>query len=177
MWRLAILLVPTSFSFLAHGQIWCAPGATWDFSIQALSIGGYVHREYTGDTVVGGRTQVIEERGYIINYLQGGSIDTISATHFTNVEDSIVYYWIPVNGIETWDTLFRMDAQLGDRWFPPGFDTSYCQLGGLEGMLMVTGMYLWQVDGYTLRSFVLDYVDMNGQPNYSAGSYSERSAT
>ncbi|MEO8068565.1 MAG: T9SS type A sorting domain-containing protein [Flavobacteriales bacterium] len=161
------LLSALSFLLIlsVRSQMWCPPGAQWNYSIQAFASSGSVVRTYMGDTLFQGlNAQRIHESGcYIAAW---GTMDTVTINNdrFTSVQDSTLLLWTNTTGTWEWDTLHRFDAVIGDRWYPPGAD-SVCDQGYL-GMLIVTGTGSMTVDGLTLRTWDIAYCDELGQPGW-----------
>ena len=156
----------------ARAQSWCPPGATWNYHINAWMTDGSVIRTYTGDTMIDGwNAQCIHEQGEQLTYWNNDTI-LINRTSFTSVQDSVIYLRGVWGGMAVWDTLFRFDAQIGDRWFPPGAD-SVC-MDGLAGMLEVMDTATVIVDGLPLRTWDLAYLDGAGAPFWEAGTVIER---
>lgn len=169
---LYLLLLLLCLVTKARAQSWCPPGATWNYQINAWMTDGAVIRTYVGDTVIDGWTaQRIHEQGEQITYWNDDTIH-IDNTLFTSVQDSVVYIRGVWSGISAWDTLFRVDALIGDRWFPPGAD-SVC-MDGVSGMLEVVDTSTVIVDGLPLRSWDLTYIDAEGEPVWGAFTVIER---
>ena len=151
--RTAILLPLLTWSALAHAQSWCPPGAQWNYSIYGLGLSGYVVRTYETDTLFEGvNAQRIHETGVqVLDWLPPGE-DTLVIDNYayTSVVDSTLLLWVSATGTEGWDTLFRFDAQIGDRWFPPGAD-DICN-DGLAGMAMLVDTGHTMIDGIPLRT-------------------------
>lgn len=160
---------------LAQAQSWCPPGARWNFAIQAFAVDGHVVRTYLGDTVIDGLSaQRIHEAGVVIDYLANDTF-AIDEMVYTAVQDSVVFTRVSWNGQPAWDTLYRFDAVIGDRWFPPGAD-SVC-MNGTEGMLEVLDTGTVVVDGLSLRQWTISYIDASGQPIWGAFPMVERLGT
>ncbi len=163
------------FALNASAQMWCAPGAQWNYRIEASGIGGLIVRTYDTDTLFDGLlAQRIHETGYSVNYWMPPDLDTsaINRYVYTSMVDSTLLIWDNFNGTEEWDTLFRFDAQIGDRWFPPGAD-GVCD-DGMTGMVMVVDTGHTIIDGVHLKTWSLDYCMANGDPWGYDLDYTER---
>ena len=157
---------------LTSAQSWCPPGATWNFVIQAWMTDGHVVRTYIGDTLVDGWVaQQIKEEGQQILYWSNDTI-TIDDVVLTSVQDSVLYTRVQWGGQPAWDTLYRFDAEIGDRWFPPGAD-SVC-LNGTEGMVEVVDTATVLIDGLPLRQWTMSYIDATGQSVWGTFYITER---
>ena len=159
------LLSALSFLLIlsVQSQMWCPPGAQWNYSIQAFATSGTIVRTYMGDSLFQGLdAQRIHESGFFIQ--AWGAMDTVPINNdrFTSVQDSTLLLWTNTTGTWEWDTLHRFDAVIGDRWYPPGAD-SVCDQGYM-GMLIVTGTGSTIIDGVTLKTWDLSYCDELGQP-------------
>jgi hypothetical protein len=152
---LTLLLLP----YMASAQSWCPPGAEWHLSTGGYMFSGYLHRTYTGDTLIAGRTaQRLADEGYIINSFSGQAVyQERSAVHYTSVEDGLLL--ILRNNV--WDTLVLFNGMPGDRWYPPGYAWS-CNGEHPSGMYQVVDTATIQVDGIALRSGTLDGVQADG---------------
>ncbi len=155
-----LLLLPwVLITALASAQSWCPPGAEWHLSTGGYLFSGYLHRTYTGDTLIAGRTaQRLADDGYIISNFSGQPVYLErSAVHYTSLDDDLLL--ILRNNV--WDTLVRFDAVPGDRWYPgsvlpcPGEDHP-------SGMYQVVDTTTLWVDGLPLRSGTLDGVQADG---------------
>lgn len=156
-----------------EAQMWCAPSAQWNHTVQAFGVEGYIVRTYAGDTLFeGSLSQRIHESGMIIQYWSGGDTLLVDNDRFTSLQDSTVFIWTNNSGAWEWDTLFRFDAVVGDRWFPPGADDVCAD--GYAGMLLVTGTGTMDVDGLALRTWSMSYSDALGEPWWDAGQFVER---
>lgn len=153
-----ILLTLFLLPCMAAAQSWCPPGAEWHLSTGGYMFSGYLHRIYTGDTLIGGRTaQRLADEGYIINSFSGQAVNQgRSAVHFTSVEDGLLL--ILRNNV--WDTLVRFDAVPGDRWYP-GHEQP-CGEDHPSGMYQVVDTTTLWVDGLSLRSGTLAGVQADG---------------
>lgn len=172
MLRPLLIALAVLLTCSGSAQFWCPPGATWNFTIQALATDGHVIRTYEGDTMVGGWTaQKIRERGQQIFYVPSDTVQ-INALQFTSVQDSTIYIWTHAAGVPMWDTLFRFDAVIGDRWFPAGYD-SVC-MNGPEGMLEVLDTGSIMIDTMLLRTWTLSYIDASGDPVWGSWEVTER---
>ncbi|MBX2980599.1 MAG: T9SS type A sorting domain-containing protein [Flavobacteriales bacterium] len=154
----AALLPFALLPLLAFAQSWCAPGAEWHLTTGGYLFSGYLHRTYTGDTLIAGRTaQRLADEGYIISFFSGQpEYLPRSAVHFTSVEDDLVL----LLRNNAWDTLVRFDAVPGDRWYPGVSEP--CGEDHPSGMYQVIDTTTIWVDGLALRSFTLDGVQADG---------------
>ncbi|HMQ77678.1 MAG TPA: T9SS type A sorting domain-containing protein [Flavobacteriales bacterium] len=154
----AALLTMALLPLLASAQSWCPPGAEWHLSTGGYLFSGYLHRTYTGDTVIVGRTaQRLNDEGYIISTFSGQpEYLAQSAVHYTSVENDLVL--ILKNNV--WDTLVRFDAVPGDRWYPGA--PQPCGEDHPAGMYQVVDTTTYWVDGFPLRSCTLDGVQADG---------------
>jgi hypothetical protein len=151
-----LLLLPlVLITALACAQSWCPPGAEWYLSTGGYMFSGYLHRTYTGDTLIGGRpAQRLVDEGYIIDSFSGQSVyHERSAVHYTSVEDGLLL--ILRNNV--WDTLVLFNGVPGDRWYPPGYTWS-CNDEHPSGMYQVVDTATLWVNGIALRSGTLDGV-------------------
>ena len=68
-------------------------------------MGGHVHRQYMGDTFIGGRmAQRIEESGARIDYLTHDTT-LFDDNQYTAVDNGDVLVWVAYGGVWQWDTL------------------------------------------------------------------------
>jgi hypothetical protein len=168
----ATLLTCALLPLLGAAQNWCPPGATWNFAIQAWMTDGHIVRTYTGDTLVDGWVaHRIHQEGEQISYWNNDTV-TIDNVVLTSLQDSVLYTRVLWNGQPAWDTLYRFDAVIGDRWFPPGAD-SVC-LNGTDGMVEVLDTSTVNIDGVPLRQWTISYIDATGQPVWGSFTVSER---
>jgi hypothetical protein len=149
------------------GQLWAPEGAIWEYNLSGSFSQGCETRIYLGDTLFEGRNaQQFSVTHTIMNYVSGLLTTTVS-THYTSVEDNIVYAWTGVGypwytepTEWSWDTLYWFGAQIGDRWWPPGLDSSVC--GGSWGMQEVVEKDLVEIGGEQLLRLQIAILDENG---------------
>lgn len=122
-----ILLIIISFNFVSEGrsQNWCPPGATWHFGLWGpSSYGGYEKIEYVSDTVINSKNcQVLSV--YSVAYFAPGPSSGYGADLFTYSEGGVSYLYNDDFGIGKFDTLFNINASVGDSWRMPFADTCY----------------------------------------------------
>lgn len=167
-----LLFAALCIASTANSQSWCPPNAQWNFLQSGLGQDGYVVRTYSGDSLFQGRTaQRIHETGYMILYWTTPEPDTLSIEQdvFTARVDSTLLIW--VDWAQSWDTLFRFDAQIGDAWYPAGYD-DICQDG--SGRLLVVDTGHTTISGRTLRTWEMNYTDAALQPLNWGDTFTER---
>ncbi|MBL7985810.1 MAG: hypothetical protein JNM91_12465, partial [Flavobacteriales bacterium] len=142
----------------SEGQVWCPPGAVWNYNIQSFMVEGCETRTYAGDTLLDGRSaQHIHVDKIVMNYLSM-TLDTLETDFYTSQQDGVVLAWNTLGGNTGWDTLYWFSAVPGDRWYPPGAD-DFCTGQEPWGMLEVgdTGSVI--ASGLPLRYLDVSYVD------------------
>lgn len=96
----------------ASAQGWFPIGATWTYNYADQLFTGYVTHVVTGDSVIDGRTcQVLD---VVRTYGNGPNVYTMQFDPYC-VYDSAGLSFIHVPGVG-FDTLYNMNAQIGDRW-------------------------------------------------------------
>lgn len=158
-----IVLVLVLFPLLVSAQPWCPPGATWNYRVMAFMLHGSIERMYVGDTMIDGwSAQMIHEAGVIVN--SWTSVPTaIDNYRYTSLQDSVLFLWNANGSTDGWDTLFRFNATIGDRWYPPGAD-EFCPFK-YGGMIEVRDTGTFLADGIPLHNWTLAYLGPGGQPN------------
>lgn len=105
----AFLLAP-----LAQAQSWFPTGTTWTYDLASIYYLGYVEHEVTGDTVVDGLTCRLIQVTEHYTWLWDGQED------FTMARDPVVVHeaddLVLIHTEAGFDTLFDLDAAIGDRW-------------------------------------------------------------
>lgn len=126
------------FSTYAKAQVWCPPGATWYYSDYApFWYEGYVKFTYTNDTVIKGITCK-----KITNYYEHRDVGKqlkkgYRTPYFTYAENGVTYIYDSIYG-NKFDTLFNINAKVGDKWRVPFADPT-CKDSTLYMVVNKTG--------------------------------------
>jgi len=105
MKRSILLTIIALLTISSYAQVWCPPGADWHWGLYGFAMGGHVHRQYMGDTFIGGRmAQRIEESGARIDYLTHDTT-LFDDNQYTAVDNGDVLVWVAYGGVWQWDTL------------------------------------------------------------------------
>jgi len=137
------VLLATAWNGSVTAQGWFPIGATWTYNYADQLFTGYVTHVVTGDSVIDGHAcRVID---VVRTYGYGQNVYTAQLAPFC-VYDSAGLSFIHVPGAG-FDTLYNMNAEIGDRWHlapvPEQFDsTSYVEVMDTGSMVM---------DGVALR--------------------------
>lgn len=104
-------------------QVWCPPGASWHYNGDALMLSGYHELTYSGDSIVSSlNCQKILDR------LEGhgfpSDINAIVDSFYTYSQSGVVYIYNNRYGLNRFDTLFNINANIGDKWRMPLADTA-----------------------------------------------------
>ncbi|MFZ1693618.1 MAG: T9SS type A sorting domain-containing protein [Flavobacteriales bacterium] len=161
------LYIPLLFlAATSLAQSWCPPGANWHFRDISFTYEGYLHRAYTGDTIVLGQpAQRIVANGMRV-YLPGtpGADTTwiINEITHTSLQNDVLMVpaWSP-SGL-AWDTLLRFDAVPGDRWYLPNY-YQYCNGQEPYGVLQVLDTSHVIVEGVSLRRWSVGTLGFFGE--------------
>lgn len=168
-----LLMVAAGNTF---GQSWCPPGAEWHVTRSGFMMQGYAHYVYEGDTFIYGRNaQKISQSGYeYVTYPQPQEY-IISGLGYTSLEDDVllVPISIPFTQTWTWDTLIWFGANIGDRWYSPGDDGTWCGPPPI-GMFEVTDTSITIIEGITLRTLRIAGVDSEGNATGPEYIFTER---
>jgi hypothetical protein len=170
MYRKPLLLLALPLCISANAQVWGVTGAEWHWTIANLAVDGYVHRQYTGDTLVGGRiAQKIQEDGYFIDYLLNDTI-TIDRMQFTSIDNDDVLLWVNYNNVWQWDTLYRFGAAPGTIWRPAGVygESSTCLVQLVDiGTTLLAGLSLKSIRSIKRLN---SQTEARSRPTHSIGS-------
>ncbi|HET6224840.1 MAG TPA: hypothetical protein VFF27_01080, partial [Bacteroidia bacterium] len=112
------------FSTYAKGQVWCPPGATWYYQTNAQLGSGYSKYTYVNDTVIKGIT-CKKLTGFLKIVGPVGSIQKNLAPEFVYSENGVAYQYNDGKylGRNKFDTIFNINAKIGDKWRLPRVDT------------------------------------------------------
>lgn len=151
-----------------NAQLWAFPGASWEYNISSSFATGCESRTYLGDTLFEGKVaQQFSVHNVLFQHINN-TLNISNSFFYTTVEDSVVYAWstfswnTPPMPEAQWDTLYWFNAQVGDRWWPLGMDSSTC--GGTWGMVQVMERELVEINGEELLQLNLSFVDEEGAP-------------
>lgn len=107
----------------AHAQHWCLPGATWYYTDESADVSGYTKLTYVSDTLI----NTINCKK-ITNYKKlTGWLNNYSYYHlpfYTYEQNGVAYLYNNRYGNNKFDTLFNINAQVGDKWHLPLLDTA-----------------------------------------------------
>jgi hypothetical protein len=109
---------------IAKAQTWCPAGATWYYSDVWPGVNGYSKYNYTTDTLI---NSVNCKK--IAHYREGfswsgGYYSNFVTPFYTYEQNGVAYLYNNLYGNNTFDTLFDMNAQIGDKWRFPLIDTT-----------------------------------------------------
>lgn len=124
-------------------QSWCPPGATWTYEhSNGWTHEGFARYTYVGDTIITGQSaQIISmhAEGYDAPMQQAFSWDL--GPYFTSVNGGLISLWTG----STFDTLYHLDAGIGDHWqvYVPDGCTPWLTFTVTDtGTMMIDGMPL-----------------------------------
>lgn len=149
-------------SACASAQTFCASGACWTYRAE-LGLGAYrlYHYQHVGDTLLNGIAhQRIDSRTR--DYYPWGTNDWPDFTELIRMEGAAV---ISDHSNMTWNTNGEWDTiqyygNIGDHWWPANADEGCPPQGMLQ--IMDTGSVV--IDGVSLRTWQMAYLDINGVP-------------
>lgn len=119
-----VLILTFTFPLIAVAQNWSPTGATWYYSDESATMSGYSKLTYTHDTIINSLTCKI-----ITHYAEGDGIFghyagfRFSSPYFTYEQNGVAYLYNNKEGNNKFDTLFNINAQIGDKWRFPLVDT------------------------------------------------------
>ncbi len=153
---LAILLM---FAALAtstvdiSAQVFCTPNSVWHHDKGGFMYFGYDRLEYTGDTVVEGRScHRLETTGMLDGTWWGqGVFETVDTDIFIHVDGDLV-----LTHEQTWDTLYNFAATPGQYW---GIPDLWPEMGcSLDARVMVLDTGHLVLDGLSLKFLSVDLI-------------------
>lgn len=155
---LIVLLIFLQSSSL-FSQVWCPPGANWNYWFFGNHF-GYYKFEYTGDTIISGHNcQKIEgtRHEFWIQppgtwWLQGNI--TAGHNYYTYVSGDTVYYQSPTNG--NFYVMYNFGAQIGDSWITDENLVPVDSICDSAGVSNVVDTGLTIVNGTQLRTITLE---------------------
>ena len=110
-----VFLLCTTFAVNAHSQTWCPAGATWYYTDESADMSGYSKLTYSHDTIINSLTCKI-----ITHYYQGaswlGPYSFYGSPFYTYEQNGVAYLYNNKDGNNKFDTLFDINAQVGDKW-------------------------------------------------------------
>lgn len=155
---LTVLLVPISI----RAQVWCPPGAVWEYNFVAGSAIGCETRTYVGDTTIGGvvcqRIQIVD---ITLDQITHGIDTTIRFTHTYEEEGVVLEQRLTGPSAWAWDTLYWFNAPVGARWRPPTQPWQGCT--GYEGLVEVLSIQEQEVSGVMLEVRILGQLNSAGE--------------
>lgn len=155
-WIVAFL-INIFFSSNIYAQTWCPPGATWYYGNSGLYYNGYVKMAYARDSVINSIT--CKEITY---YSEGAWWDVFNggqayhtygygSSYFTYEQNGVVYVYNNRFGNNQFDTLYNINAQIGDSWHIPLYGGDTTCADSLHTMKVInTGTQI--INGFNLKT-------------------------
>lgn len=165
--RLVVAIVALIvFSTSTKAQVWCPPGATWYYDDNGMFFLGYSKLTYTNDTIIKGKT--CKKITHFARYRDPGKIiqQKYWAPYFTYEENGVTYLYDTLYGQNKFDTLFNINAKVGDRWRVP-FAEPTCKDSTLILKVKSTGTKI-------LNGFNLKWICVEQAINFSPDTIIER---
>lgn len=116
---LLILIMVIALPTRSISQVWCPPGATWHYSNWLIGFEGYSKLTYSKDTLIKGISCK-----KITNYINGPFTQGNFSPYYTYSKNGIVYLYNDKYGINKFEILFDINAQIGDTWRMPQVDSA-----------------------------------------------------
>lgn len=139
--KVAVLLITLCVSLHATAQQWCPPGAKWWYE-QWGTFGsqvGFVHVQYSSDTLVNGITaQKLEAEASGYDFIAQESYSQPLQPIITKSAGQAVSYW---DGSQ-WILLFDLSIPPGGQWVLPMDDSNVMVTVQDTGRLEVSGQFL-----------------------------------
>jgi len=108
-------------SSLVMAQAWAPPGAVWYYDWVSMWNSGYVKIQYTGDTMVNGRScKILQKERHWFDWLDSTYHTDHFGFEYTYLENNVVYNYR--NG--QFYTLYDFNANAGDSWIVAGWNNS-----------------------------------------------------
>ena len=121
---LSICILNTLFCMSVYSQEWCFPGAKWYYSNDAFLLEGYSKLEYTKDTSINNVACKKITHYYKVYAKIGGFKEGYTPPYFTYAQNGVAYIYNNRYGNNKFDTLFNINAKIGDKWRMPLVDTA-----------------------------------------------------
>lgn len=165
--------VPSTWS---SAQVWCPPGAAWNYNFMAGPSIGCETRTYVGDTTIEGSIcQRIEVVDIVYDFIDD-DIDTIGTSIITREVGGVVTQQrFTDQPLAAWDTLYWFSAPVGARWYPPGSAGDDCQ--GFSGLVEVLSIEEQVISGLALDVRTLGQLDYDGEVLFTGPDMIERIGT
>ena len=159
---------------MVQAQIWCPPGAVWEYNFMGGPSIGCEIRTYVGDTLIDGFVcQRIEVTDIIYDFIDE-DIDTIVNVLHTREANGVVFEQLMFGAEWQWDTLYWFAAPVGARWYPPGVGDG-CD--GSAGMVEVLSMEEQVINGLSLEVRTLGQLGVDGEVMFEGPEMIERIGT
>lgn len=147
-----LLIVSTGKS-----QIYCFPGATWYYSDWAFGISGYSKLFYQGDTMINSTTCKKVTKFYEYNQIIQ-NYSGYSSPYFVYEQNSVAYIYNNKYGYNKFDTLFDINAQIGNKWRMPIVDTACHDTTHFVNVLNIGTK---SMQGYSLKWLYVKFGPLN----------------
>lgn len=120
---ISFIILSFAFALNAHSQTWCPAGATWYYTDNSVDVSGYSKLTYTIDTLI---NSINCKK--ITHYFKGdswlGPYSGYGLPFYTYEQNGVAYLYNNKYGNNNFDTLFNINAQIGDNWRFPLVDTA-----------------------------------------------------
>lgn len=112
------------FSAKMNAQEWCPAGATWYYTSNGDFGEGYTKFTYTNDTIIKGIT-CKKITHYYRAFGFAGVYEIFGPSKYAYSDNGVVYqYNNSTLGRSKFDTVYNINAKIGDKWHLPQVDTS-----------------------------------------------------
>lgn len=171
---ISFIVLNIAFIVNAHSQTWCPAGATWYYTDNSADISGYSKYTYASDTVI---NSINCKK--ITSYHEGnswqGPYSGYGLPFYTYEQNGVAYLYNNRYGNNKFDTLFNINAQIGDKWRFPLVDTT-CADSTYFMKVLNTGSKI--LNGFNFKWFYIKEgpIDYSGDGNftYSFDTITER---
>lgn len=154
-----VVVISIFFSVNVYSQTWCPTGATWYYDNSGLYYNGYVKLTYTQDTVIDSilcKEITYYSEGTWWDIFNGGQANHsygYGNSYFTYEQSGVVYIYNNINSNNRFDTLYDINAQIGDSWHLPlyyDYGDTACADSLLIMKVINTGTQM--INGFNLKT-------------------------
>ena len=129
-----------------EAQVWAPSGATWHYDWASMWYSGYVKVNYTGDTIVDGKScKILKKERFTYDWVNHIYSNNVIGYEYTYLENNIVYYY----RYGKFFKLYDFNSVTNDSWKVAGWDSSHpC---GDTAIVVVDTIGLTMLNSFSLK--------------------------
>jgi hypothetical protein len=166
LFLLSFLLIFSSS--LSMAQVWAPPGATWHYDWAQMWFSGYVEIQYTGDSVIEGKScKILKKERHSYDWVNHIYETSLLGYEYTYMENNVVYYY----RFGKFFKLYDFNASPTSSWEVAGWDqSSPCDS---NGSIVTVNTGMTNINNYSFKYLAVS-PGLNSDWGFSSDTIIER---